>query len=622
MSAPEPIVKSKIPLSSKVVATVLKHFSAGNGDPGDPRNSIGVARDSILATDGASAIVVGDVADGYEATDWREADIAVTEASVYGQAVDIDALTRIETDEGEVRGMPISGRWVTQTVETMQRVAVFDPTTLIKVGQAAKSIGASSVEILQPTGEESSKTIGFKFATYPGEELFDPDWTMPINCVGVVVAQDVRRAPKQIAMNLTDDEPHEKRRGRPKKTESTVADELAVELPDIPVPELIDTPDAVLTIGNYRLPPVSLFVKSDSGQPVDPDRSAELIAALNSHKINATPAGLVRGPTFSQYRVRPAGHVRAKSYKAAEADIQLALAASTVRIEAPIPGTHFVGVEIPNKHRQTVSLRSMLEHRALWESSSLTIPIGLDVYGRPVLRDLAKFPHLLIAGQTGSGKSIAIASLLCSLLARNTPDELRLVLIDPKMVELALFNGLPHLMMPVVTDSKLVPGVLHGIWTEMDERYKALERVGVRNIEGYNAKMVDEFIFQKLPYIVVVVDEVADLMLNYPDEMALPIQALTQKARAVGIHLVLATQRPSVNVIDGVIKANVPGRMAFRVAQANDSKVILDETGAEQLLGQGDCLMRDDTTPSPVRVQGAYVSESEVEQVVNWWRGQ
>ena len=337
------------------------------------------------------------------------------------------------------------------------------------------------------------------------------------------------------------------------------------------------------------------------------------------------------GPTVTRYALKPhnaAGDARIRLSKIASysRDLSLALAAKRLRMETPVPGTNYMGIEVPNKSPATVALRNVLESEvyratAASDGAALPIPLGRDVRGEAVSIDLADLPHLLIAGTTGSGKSVCMAAIVTALLMQNTPDQLQLIMLDPKMVELTRFGGIPHLLGPVETDHARIVGVLRFCAREMDRRYKLLEKASARNIERYNqrqeelGKPVD-----KLPRLVIMIDEIGDLMLANPAETEAAITRLAQMARAVGMHLVVATQRPSVDVITGLIKANFPSRIAFSVASATDSRVILDKTGAENLLGKGDMLLLTADEAAPVRVQGCFVSEDDVRAVVNHWR--
>lgn len=306
-------------------------------------------------------------------------------------------------------------------------------------------------------------------------------------------------------------------------------------------------------------------------------------------------------------------------------DIKLSLAAADIRIEAPIPGKSAVGIEVPNKENTTVYLRELLESEAFRNHpSQLAFAVGKDIGGQVVVTDIAKMPHLLIAGATGSGKSVCINTLIMSILFKSRPEDVKLIMVDPKVVELSVYNGIPHLLIPVVTDPKKASGALNWAVAEMQDRYKKFAECNVRNLKGYNSRIEnlgdvpEEEKPKKLPQIVIIVDELADLMMVAPGEVEDAICRLAQLARAAGIHLVIATQRPSVNVITGLIKANVPSRIAFSVSSGVDSRTIIDMHGAEKLLGKGDMLFFPSGIPKPQRVQGAFVSDSEVQKVVEF----
>ena len=340
------------------------------------------------------------------------------------------------------------------------------------------------------------------------------------------------------------------------------------------------------------------------------------------------------GPTVTQFAVEPGfierpgpegevtrNKVRVSQISALARDLALALSAERLRIQAPVPGRPYVGVEVPNLSATTVRLRPILESAPFYKlNSPLGIAIGRDVSGDPVVADLASMPHLLIAGATGSGKSVCIAAITTCLAMNNSPEDLRLVMVDPKMVELVRFNGLPHLYGKVETDIDRMLAVLRWTVAEMDRRYKLLEEVRARDLNAYNKKMRRRKEGQTLPRLVVLIDELADLMMTSPDQTEHNLVRLAQMARATGIHLVLATQRPSTDVVTGLIKANFPARMSFAVASSVDSRVILDTQGAESLLGNGDMLFLPPEAGNPLRAQGVFVADHEVEQVINYWR--
>ena len=369
----------------------------------------------------------------------------------------------------------------------------------------------------------------------------------------------------------------------------------------------------------WEYPPLSLLSdatggKADRGDMKD--NASKIEKTLESFGITARIAEVNSGPAVTQYAIQIAQGTKLSKITALTNDLALALAApGQIRIEAPIPGRSLVGIEIPNRSPEFVTVRKILETDAIQTSKSkLTVALGLDVSGSPKIADLTKMPHILIAGSTGSGKSVAINAFLTSLLCRNSPSELKLILVDPKRVELSLYNGIPHLLTPVVVEVDKVLSALKWAISEMERRYKLFASVGVRNIEGYNELAG----FQALPYLVIVVDEMADVMMFAPVEVEDAICRLAQMARATGIHLVLSTQRPSVDVITGLIKANIPSRIAFNVTSMIDSRVIIDTPGAEKLLGRGDMLYIPPDQSRPSRIQGAFVSDAEVHRLVDW----
>jgi len=373
----------------------------------------------------------------------------------------------------------------------------------------------------------------------------------------------------------------------------------------------------------YVLPSLHMLTRPKvqaSGKEVDHTANAnKLVQTLKSFGVNAVVSEVHRGPAVTRYEVQPATGVKVSRIVSLTDDLALALAAKDIRIEAPIPGKSAIGIEVPNAEVAIVSLREVLESSAYQDApGKLTVALGRDISGEPIVADLTRMPHLLVAGATGSGKSVCINGLIMSILFKAKPDEVKLMMIDPKMVELNVYNGIPHLLAPVVTDPKRASVALKKVVAEMERRYNLFAKTGSRNIEMYNAHTEDA----PLPYIVVIVDELADLMMVAPGEVEDAICRLAQMARASGIHLIIATQRPSVDVITGVIKANIPSRIAFGVSSMADSRTILDMGGAEKLLGRGDMLFLPMGASKPVRIQGAFVSDQEVEDVVRFVKEQ
>ncbi|NLL01298.1 MAG: DNA translocase FtsK [Clostridiales bacterium] len=381
----------------------------------------------------------------------------------------------------------------------------------------------------------------------------------------------------------------------------------------------------------YIFPPMKLLSapkpKSGRGQMTErsiKETAAKLQSTLDSFGVRVTVTNVSCGPAVTRYELQPEHGVKVKSITSLADDIKLNLAASEIRIEAPIPGKSAVGIEVPNKENFVVTLREMLESKEFTEhSSDIAFAVGRDIGGQAMITDIAKMPHLLIAGATGSGKSVCINTLIMSILYKSNPSDVRMIMIDPKVVELNVYNGIPHLLIPVVTDPKKAAAALNWAVVEMTDRYKKFAEAGVRDLMGYNEKArevayLNDENCQKLPQIVIIIDELADLMMVAPGEVEDSICRLAQMARAAGIHLIIATQRPSVNVITGLIKANIPSRIAFAVSSAIDSRTIIDGSGAEKLLGKGDMLFFPSGYPKPVRIQGAYVSDKEVSSVVDF----
>lgn len=379
----------------------------------------------------------------------------------------------------------------------------------------------------------------------------------------------------------------------------------------------------------YQFPPLKLLQRGkNTGGDSDEhlrQTAMKLQQTLQNFNVNVTVTNVSCGPSVTRYELQPEQGVKVSKIVALADDIKLNLAAADIRIEAPIPGKAAVGIEVPNKENAAVMLRDLLETDDFkYHGSKIAFAAGRDIAGKTVVADIAKMPHVLIAGATGSGKSVCINTLIVSILYKATPDDVKLIMIDPKVVELSVYNGIPHLMIPVVTDPKKAAGALNWAVMEMTKRYQLFAEYNVRDLKGYNAKVEsvsdieDENKPQKMPQIVIIVDELADLMMVAPGEVEDAICRLAQLARAAGIHLVLATQRPSVNVITGLIKANMPSRIAFAVSSGVDSRTIIDMNGAEKLLGKGDMLFYPTGYPKPVRVQGSFVSDKEVQSVVEY----
>ena len=406
------------------------------------------------------------------------------------------------------------------------------------------------------------------------------------------------------------------------------------ELQDVDHGDLETKQHAQTKNANYQKPPINLLAPIKS---VDQSQDKSLIqkntevleSTFKSFGVHVIVKKAVLGPTVTRYEVQPAVGVKVSKIVNLADDLALALAAKDIRIEAPIPGKPLIGIEVPNRTTSAVSFKDVMLHQdSKAKDISLDVPLGKDVEGKVISADLRKMPHLLIAGSTGSGKSVAINTIITSILMKSYPEDVKLVLIDPKMVELSVYNGIPHLLIPVVTDAKLATNALRKTVKEMERRYQLFAAGGVRNITEYNQKVAENnadktnSVMEKLPYIVVIVDELSDLMMVAGHDVEDAIVRLAQMARAAGIHMILATQRPSVDVITGLIKANVPSRISFAVSSGVDSRTILDQVGAEKLLGRGDMLFLPIGAAKPERVQGAFISVNEVEKIVSWVKEQ
>ena len=438
--------------------------------------------------------------------------------------------------------------------------------------------------------------------------------------------QKMRRASRELVVNdpseINEQAPKQKPEPEP-EIEELVAEEL--ELEEIEPLTKKKTPKKH---SSYIPPPIDLL-KKDSGKPNvgDVKANANIIKrALSNFGIEVEMDEVTIGPSVTRYALKPAEGVKLARIVGLQNDLSLALAAHPIRIEAPIPGKSLVGIEIPNKGKSIVGLASLLTDEKFTHSDKpLMVALGRGINGSAHFANMAKMPHVLVAGATGSGKSVTIHSIIASLLYRNGPDDLRFIMIDPKRVELTLYKSIPHLLTPVITDAKKAILALKWAAKEMDRRYDILEKESVRDIESYHKTVLtdkkrnnEDSPLDPLPYIVIIIDELADIMQSYPRELEAAIVRLAQMSRAVGIHLLLSTQRPSVNVITGLIKANVPSRVALQVASQIDSRTILDSAGAEKLLGAGDMLYAAGDMPQPERIQSAFVSEGELKSVVQW----
>lgn len=516
--------------------------------------------------------------------------------------------------------------------------------TLVFLGLSGAISRSLSGDYFDPRMVESSggyvgAVVAWAFASLLGAGM--AVGLFALVAIGVVLCLDapVRNLVALVRERIEDRRDMNAAPDKPKQPKPKIArpDKAVVAVKEKPeakdeAPSAPQKPDKQITLdfeseqrsGEYVLPPLSLLAEPAAGHkksPKDIQTNIEILeATLEQFGIDANVNDVTTGPTITRYEIQLGPGIRVSKITGLADNIAMNLAASHVRVEAPIPGKNAIGVEVPTSTRTMVTLREMAESLEFHDNASpLRVALGRDVAGNAVYTDLTRMPHLLIGGATNSGKSICLAGIIMSLILRNTPKELRLVMIDPKRVELTFFEGLPHLMYPVVKDVKEAPAVLRAVWREMDRRYDKFSERGVRNIDGWNGKVGPE---EKMPYLVVIIDELADLMIQAANEVETSICRLAQLARATGIHIVIATQRPSVDVITGTIKANISSRIAFAVSSQIDSRTILDQAGAEKLIGKGDMLFLPIDANKPVRIQGCFVGEKEIQEVCGFWRDQ
>ncbi|HQD39576.1 MAG: DNA translocase FtsK [Firmicutes bacterium] len=465
--------------------------------------------------------------------------------------------------------------------------------------------------------------VGFGRACSAVANFFLAVWAELQDAVEVFSEQE------QEAAAIEDEEPQKEAQGPSKEEEAKAppAEPPAEKESRKPEPEQKQQrPQEPVLQLSYPLPTPQILPRGGRRPKrvkVGPDmRVGILEETLKNFGVEAKVVEVNQGPVITRYELEPAPGVKVSKIVSLADDLALSLAAQDVRIEAPIPGKARVGIEVPNKEVQSVSFRELIEDPEFnSKPGKLTFVLGRDIGGKPIYADLSKMPHLLIAGATGSGKSVCLNTIIASFLFRTTPQQVRLIMVDPKRVELSCYEGIPHLMGPVVTDPKQAAQILNWAVEEMEERYSKFAKVGVRNMERYNAQLADKP-EEQLPYLVVIIDELADLMMVAAPQVEEAICRLAQMARAAGIHLLIATQRPSVDVITGLIKANITSRIAFAVSSQVDSRTILDFAGAERLLGKGDMLFHPTGLPKPLRIQGAYISDQEVEALVSFWLSQ
>jgi S-DNA-T family DNA segregation ATPase FtsK/SpoIIIE len=456
-----------------------------------------------------------------------------------------------------------------------------------------------------PTEEEPETKGAGTAADYGGDSIIDGDG-------GFMDLDSIKKSAKPRAAAPT----------KALDLNEMTSEELTADLAEVVPEDKTEEEEDIVT--PYVFPPVDMLAPNQN--PADTEREKELRETANrlqqtlkSFRVDIEAIQYSRGPTITRYELKPAVGTRVRSIANLVDDIALSLATSGVRIEAPIPNKAAVGIEVPNRIRATVYLRDLIENEKFSEAKSkLTSCLGMDVGGNPIYFDITKMPHLLIAGATGMGKSVCINSVIISLLYKARPEDVKLILIDPKKVEFNIYKDIPHLYAPIVSDPKKAAGALASAVAEMERRFELIEEVGVRDIGTYNAVTENDPEKERMPHMVIIIDELADLMMTAPDEVESCICRLAQKARAAGIHIIIGTQRPSVDVITGLIKANIPSRIACTVASQVDSRTIIDIAGAEKLIGRGDMLFAPVGAAKPMRVQGAFVSEAEVEKIVSF----
>ncbi|MCJ0912727.1 DNA translocase FtsK [Mammaliicoccus sciuri] len=480
----------------------------------------------------------------------------------------------------------------------------------------AQSKTKSKMTNLEQKREEKAKAKQLEKEKRQKEQPKDVSHLEEVEPVQEISKNDQLQTNEEIPIFESQEKLAAKRAQQPKQTDQKEHENHEPEMNESTIDETENL--------NYKLPPITILNDPPKSQSVSKKTVQEkgklLEATLRNFNVDAKVTQIRIGPAVTQYEVQPAQGVKVNKIVNLSNDIALNLAAKDIRIEAPIPGKSAVGIEVPNEHISMVTLKEVL-NEAKPTSNKLEVALGRDISGEPITAELNKLPHLLVAGATGSGKSVCINGIITSILMNAKPHEVKLMLIDPKMVELNVYNGIPHLLTPVVTNPQKANQALQKIVSEMEKRYDLFQHVGARNIEGYNQfiERTNQEMEEKqaqLPYIVVIVDELADLMMVAGKDVESSIMRIAQLARAAGIHLIIATQRPSVDVITGSIKANIPSRIAFAVSSATDSRTILDSGGAEKLLGRGDMLFLSRDSSKPTRIQGAFLSDGEVESVV------
>lgn len=647
-------------LPAKFVSAIAGNFTSSASN--DPTGSIGISDVGIAATDGRNTIVVGEVAKHYRNTDHHRVELEIEEAVIYGRA--FDATNLIPSVDDDPKNRPAQGEFPNvaahlRRIDSMEPIVEISPDTLMKMAKAASSCGSNRIKIFRSV--EDPNVFGFKTEYQNPAPAFGEASSVPVIGLISTTAPDSRRIKKSETIvhklefaasgprineviawafvtgkvSSTTIQKHFKvgeatanvllddlvKRGvitesKGKKSVRVIVDRNPAEFMD-PEPKAVEF--ALTGVMDREYPPTGIFAAPERAEQNEdlekPTRKINQI--LSDFKISASVSDVHVGPTVTRFELALGANQAVGKVEKLGDDIQLRMEAENVRIEAPIPGKAAIGIEMPNATRRRVRISECLGQEFFGHRGNLVATLGVTVDGRPVYAELNEMPHLLIAGTTGSGKSVGLTSLICSLITRMGPDKLRLMLVDPKRVEMMPFAGLPHLVRPVITESSDAIESLEKMGEVMEERYQLLQDNAVRNIDGYNEKHPEA----KLPYVVIVIDELADFMMTGDKERAeAAIVRLAQKSRATGIHMVIATQRPSVDVITGLIKANIPGRIAFMVASQIDSRTVLNGKGAESLCGKGDMLFAPAGKP-PLRVQGCFVSDEEVEQLCAYWRG-
>ena len=540
----------------------------------------------------------------YETSTLQEQSVNETSSKEYAQTELDSKFGKVESEKLLFKEVPMPSEIVQETISVQKEtdyVSKYEETANLK--RQVRDIMSESDHVVQWSDSEVTQSSGFE-TSQSDAQTSDRE----------TVQQKVKETEHKVGVS----------------TEKRVPVQQAVVMEDSLVIEQGVPEEKPYVFPNVDLLAKPVGTKAGMTQKDVTETAQKLQSTLDSFGVHVTITNVSCGPTVTRYELQPEQGVKVSKITGLADDIKLNLAAADVRIEAPIPGKAAVGIEVPNKENITVMLRELFEAKEFTDhNSKIAFAVGKDIGGQTIVTDIGKMPHLLIAGATGSGKSVCINTLIMSILYKASPEDVRLIMVDPKVVELSIYNGIPHLLIPVVTDPKKASAALNWAVMEMDERYNKFATLGVRDLKSYNERiqetaeqgLTDEK-FQKLPQIVIIVDELADLMMVASGEVEEAICRLAQKARAAGLHLIIATQRPSVNVITGLIKANVPSRIAFAVSSTVDSRTILDGAGAEKLLGKGDMLFFPSGYPKPIRVQGAFVSDREVSAVVDFIKEQ